>query len=145
MVLNFGRLAVTNQQAAKRHTAPRTWWSGGSSEANQNVFGNLSVKFKQRTRVSVPIVPDVCTSSPNIIRENESKRMGWVGDMARDGEICTGFSWSNLKKIPHMEEQGVDGVIKWILCRMGVDRLNLIQDRYKWHALVKTVMNLRAV
>jgi len=147
MVLNFGRLAVTNQQAAKRHKAPRTWWSGGSSEANQNVFGNLSVKFRQRTRVSAPVVTDVCitTCSPNTIWENESKRMGWVGDVARDGEICTGVSWSNLKKIHHMEEQGIDGVIKRILYRMGVDRFNLTQVRDKWHALVKTVMNLRVV
>jgi hypothetical protein len=94
MVLNFGRLAVTNQQAAKRHIAPRTWWSGGSNEANQNVFGNLSLKFKQRTRMTVPVVSDVCTttSSGNITGENESRWMGWVGDVARDGEICTGFS-----------------------------------------------------
>jgi hypothetical protein len=69
--------------------------------------------------------------------------MGW--DVARDGEICTGFSWSNLKKIHHMEEQEVDRVLKWILYRMGVDRFNLTQDTEKWHALVKTVMNLRAV
>jgi hypothetical protein len=83
--------------------------------------------------VSVPVATDVCTttSSSNIIRKNESRRMGCVGDVARDGEICTGFSCSNLKKIHHMEEQGVDGALKWILYRMGVDRFNLTQDRDK--------------
>jgi hypothetical protein len=30
-----------------------------------------------------------------------------------------------------MEEQGVDGVLKWILYTMGVDRFNLTQDRQK--------------
>jgi hypothetical protein len=71
--------------------------------------------------------------------------MGWVEDVARDGEICTGVSWSNLKKTHHMEEQGVDGVLKWILYRMGVDWFNLTQNKDKWHALVKTEMNLQVV
>lgn len=51
--------------------------------------------------------------------------MGWVDDVALDGEICTGVSLSNLKKTHHMEEQGVDGILKWILYSMGVDWFNL--------------------
>ena len=30
-----------------------------------------------------------------------------------------------------MEEQGVDGVLKWILYRMGVDWFNLTQNKDK--------------
>jgi hypothetical protein len=56
--------------------------------------------------------------------------MEWV-DVACDGEICTGFSRSNLKEIHQMEEQGVDGALKWILYRMGVERFSLTQGRDK--------------
>jgi len=56
--------------------------------------------------------------------------MGWV-DVARDGEICTGFSRPNMNEIHQMGEQGVDGVLKRTLYRMGVNRFSLTQGRDK--------------
>jgi hypothetical protein len=46
-----------------------------------------------------------------------------------------------------LEDPGVDGriILKWIFERLdgGMDWINIVQDRYRWQALVNTVMNLR--
>jgi hypothetical protein len=53
-------------------------------------------------------------SSLHIVRVIESKRMRWVGHVARmgRGDACTGFRWENLRK----RDRGVDGriILKWI-------------------------------
>jgi hypothetical protein len=46
-----------------------------------------------------------------------------------------------------LENPGVDGriILKWIFERLegGIDWINMAQDRDRWRALVKAVMNLR--
>jgi hypothetical protein len=36
-----------------------------------------------------------------------------------------------MKKTGHLEELGVDGILKWILNRMGVDWFHVAQERNK--------------
>ena len=52
-------------------------------------------------------------SSPNIVRVIKTRRMRWVGHMARMGEErgCIGSSWGNRREY-HRGDQGVDG---WII------------------------------
>jgi hypothetical protein len=51
--------------------------------------------------------------SPNIIRVIKSRRMRWVGHVARmgRGEVHTGFSWGNLREGDHLEDPDIDGKI----------------------------------
>jgi hypothetical protein len=62
-------------------------------------------------------------SSPNIIRVIKSRRMGWVGHVARirRGEMLTRFWWGNLRDTKHLEDPGVGGriILKWILTKWG--------------------------
>jgi len=64
--------------------------------------------------------------SPNMVRVIKSRRMRWVGHVARmgGGEAYTGFWWGNLKEIDHMKDPGVDGriILRWI-CRKETDHM----------------------
>jgi hypothetical protein len=68
-------------------------------------------------------------SSPDIIRQIQSRRMRWAGHVARvgEGKNVRGFWWESLKEKDHLKDQGVDGRIgsKWTLGRLadgcGVD------------------------
>jgi hypothetical protein len=89
-------------------------------------------------------------SSPNIVRVIKSRRMRWVGHVARMGEgrgvyrVLVGRpegkrplgrpsrSWEDNIKMD-LREVGVDGA-NWI---------RLAQNRVQWRAFVNTVMNLR--
>jgi hypothetical protein len=89
-------------------------------------------------------------SSPNIVRVIKSRRMRWVGHVARmgegrgvyrvlvgrpDGERPLGRPrrrWEDNSKMD-LRELGID-VANWI---------QLAQDRVRWRACVNTVMNLR--
>ena len=84
-------------------------------------------------------------SSPNIIRVIKSRRMTWKGHVARMGDRKG--AWGNLWVRDHLEDPSLDGriILKWNLSGMGGHGLDyLAQDRGKWRALVKAVMNLRA-
>jgi hypothetical protein len=88
-------------------------------------------------------------SSPNIIRVIKSRRMRWAGHVARMGEgrsvyrVLVGRSkgkrplgrprrrWQNNIKMD-LKETAIDGA-NWI---------QVAQDRVRWRACVKTVMNL---
>jgi len=55
--------------------------------------------------------------SPNIVRAIKSRRMRWVGNVARMGrvEAYTGFRWENLRERDHFGDPGVDGriLLRW--------------------------------
>ena len=63
------------------------------------------------------------------------------------GEVCTGFWWGNLGERDHWGDPGVDGriILKWIfrMWNVGMDWIELAQDRASWQAFVNAVMNLR--
>jgi len=56
--------------------------------------------------------------SPNIVRVIKSRRMRWVGHIARmgRGERHTGFWWGKLRERDHLEGPGIVGrtILRWI-------------------------------
>jgi hypothetical protein len=59
-------------------------------------------------------------SSPNIIRQIKSRRMRWMGHVARMGEECVQGLMGRQKERDHLQGQGLDGRIgsEWILERL---------------------------
>jgi hypothetical protein len=88
-------------------------------------------------------------SSPNIVRVIESKRMRWVGHVARMGEgrgvyRVLGGRPEGKKSLGRCRRKWEDN-IKLDLREIGFDVANwirLAQDRVQWRAFVNTVMNL---
>jgi hypothetical protein len=62
--------------------------------------------------------------SQNFVRVIKSRRMRWMGHVARmgRGEAYTGFWWRNLRERDHLEDPGVDGrtVLRWIFKKWDV-------------------------
>jgi hypothetical protein len=89
-------------------------------------------------------------SSPSIIRIIKSRRMKWAGHVARKGEKRNVYRLLVGKpggKRPLGRPRGrwIDNT-KMDLLEIGVnvvDWIGLAQDRYRWRALVNSVMNLR--
>jgi hypothetical protein len=89
-------------------------------------------------------------SSPSIIRIIKSRRMRWAGHMARMGEkrnVCRLLVEKPERKIPlgRPRRRWIDN-IKIDLLEIGLNVvvwIGLVQDRYRWRALVNSVMNLR--
>jgi hypothetical protein len=89
-------------------------------------------------------------SSPSIIRMIKSRRMRWVGHVARMGEkrnayrILVGMP-EGKRPLGRSRRRSVDNIkmdlreIEWD----GVDWIDLAQDRDQLWALVNTVMDLR--
>jgi hypothetical protein len=89
-------------------------------------------------------------SSPNIVSEIESRRIGWAGHVARMGEGRGGYrilvGRPERKKPVGRPRHKWEDNIKIDLRDMGIDGANwieLAQDRVQWRAFVNTVMNLR--
>jgi hypothetical protein len=89
-------------------------------------------------------------SSPSIIRIIKSRRMMWAGYVAQMGEK------RNVHRLLVGKSEGKRPLgrprCRWIhnikmdLSEIGlsvVDWIGLAQDRYRWRALVKSVMNFR--
>ena len=87
-------------------------------------------------------------SSPNIIRTIKSRRMRWMGHVARMGEkiVACRVLVKNLRMRYHLEDPGIDGriILRWIFKKWegGMDWIDLVRDRDKWWALVNAVTNL---
>jgi hypothetical protein len=84
-------------------------------------------------------------SSPNIVRAIKSRRLRWVGHMARmeegRGEVFTGFWLGGPKVKDHWEDLGVGKriTLRWTLGRQGSTR----RTGFSWLRIGSTVMNLR--
>ena len=61
--------------------------------------------------------------------------------------MYTGVWWENLRERLYLEDPGVDGriILRWIFRKWdrGMYWIYLCQDRVRWRALLKAVMNLR--
>jgi hypothetical protein len=60
-------------------------------------------------------------------------------------EIRTGFWWGSLRERVHLEDPGVNWkiILRWIFRKWdrGMDWIDMPQDRDKWRARVKVVIN----
>jgi hypothetical protein len=89
-------------------------------------------------------------SSPTIIRIIKSRRMRWTGHVARMGEKRNVYTLlvgkpEGKRPLGRPRRRWIDN-IKIDLLEIGlnvVDWIGLVQDRYRWRALVNSVMNLR--
>jgi hypothetical protein len=89
-------------------------------------------------------------SSPSVIRIIKSRRIKWVGHVARMREKRNVYRLlvgkpEGKRPLGRPRRRWVDN-IKMDLLEMGwggVDWISLAQDRDKWRALVNAVMNLR--
>jgi hypothetical protein len=89
-------------------------------------------------------------SSPSIIRIIKSRRMRWAGHLARMREKRNVYRLlvgkpEGKKALGRQRRRWMDR-IKMDLLEIGlnvVDWIGLAQDRYRWSALVNSVMNLR--
>jgi hypothetical protein len=89
-------------------------------------------------------------SSPSIITIIKSRRMSWAGHVARMGEekdvhrLLVG-KLEGKKPLGRPRPRWIDN-IKMDLLEIGlnvVDWIGLAQDRYRWRALLNSLMNLR--
>jgi hypothetical protein len=89
-------------------------------------------------------------SSSSIIRIIKSRRMTWAGHVARMGKKRNVYRLlvgkpEGKRPLGRLRHRWI-GNIKMDLLEIGlsvVDWIDLAQDRYRWKALVNTVMNLR--
>jgi hypothetical protein len=89
-------------------------------------------------------------SSPSIIRIIKWKRMRWAGHVTRMGEKRNVYRLlvgkpEGKRPLGRPKRRWIDN-IKMDLLGIGVnvvDWIGLAQDRYRWRALVNSVMNLR--
>jgi hypothetical protein len=91
-------------------------------------------------------------SSPSIIRISRSRRLKWAGHVAPVGEKRNVYML--LVGKPERKRPLGRSKRRWMInIKMdraeigfpGVDWIGIAQDRDKWRALVKSVMNLRVL
>jgi hypothetical protein len=90
-------------------------------------------------------------SSPSIIRIINSRRKRWAGHVARMGEKMNVYKLlvgnpKGKRPLGRPRRRWIDNIKMGLLeiGLSGVDWIGLAQDRYRWRALVNSVMNLRA-
>jgi hypothetical protein len=89
-------------------------------------------------------------SSPSIIRIIKSRRMRWAGHVAQMGEKRNVYRLlvgkpEGMRPLGRPRRRWM-GNIKMDLLEIGLNVvawIGLVQDRYRWRALVNSVMNLR--
>ena len=64
------------------------------------------------------------------------------------GEVHAGFWWAYRRERDHLGDPGVEGriILRWIFRKwdvVGMDWVQLAQDRDRWWTLVNAVMNFR--
>jgi hypothetical protein len=89
----------------------------------------------------------VSVNTPSIIRIRiiKSRRMRWAGHVARMGEKRNVYRSEGKRPLGRPRRRWMDNV-KMDLLEIGVnvvDWIGLAQGRYRWRALVNSVMNLR--
>jgi hypothetical protein len=83
-----------------------------------------------------------------LYREMIKLRMRWAERVARmgRGKLYTGFCWGNLRVTDHWKGPVIDGrIILSCIVKVGcvgMDWIELAEDRDRWRALVNAVMNL---
>jgi hypothetical protein len=89
-------------------------------------------------------------SSPNIVKVIKSRRMRWVGHVARMGEGRNVYRVlvrrPECKRPLGRSRSSLEDNINLDLREVGIDGANwiqLAQNRVQWRAFVNTVMNLR--
>jgi hypothetical protein len=90
-------------------------------------------------------------SSPDIIRQNKSKRTRWAGHVARMKEERKGYNVlvgkpEGKRPLGRRRCRWEDGMRMDLGVGLGdVDWIRLSQDRDRWRAVVSAVMNLRVL
>ncbi|KAJ4433905.1 hypothetical protein ANN_16218 [Periplaneta americana] len=88
-------------------------------------------------------------SSPGIIRNIKSRRLGWAGHVARMGESRNAYGVlvgrPDGKRPLERPRRRWEDNIKMVLREVGYDRdwIDLAQDRDQWRAYVRAAVNLR--
>jgi hypothetical protein len=89
-------------------------------------------------------------NSPSIIRIIKSRRMRWAGHMALMGETRNVYRLlvgkpEGKRPLGRSRRRWIDNIKMDALDigLSGVNWIGLAQDRYRWRALVNSVMNLR--
>jgi hypothetical protein len=89
-------------------------------------------------------------SSPDIVQVIKWKRMRWAGHVARMGERRGGYrvllrkpeGKTPLGRPRHRWEDNIKMDLQEVGC-VGMDWIEVAQDRERWRALVNAVMNFR--
>jgi hypothetical protein len=126
-----------------------TWSLAVREEPKVRVFENRVLR-----RIFGPKMDDEelhnLYSSPGIIRIIKSRRMRWAGHVARMGEKRNVYKLlvgkpEDKRPLGRPRRRWIDNIMMNLL-EVGlnvVDWIGLAQDRYRWRALVNSVMNLR--
>jgi hypothetical protein len=86
-------------------------------------------------------------SSPSIIRIIKSRRMRWAGHVAHMGEKRNVYRLfvgkpEGRRPLGRPRRRWIDNIKIDLLDMSVVDWISLAQDRYKWRALMNSVMNV---